>query len=138
MLNIQYTGTSSVFIYLYDNCNNQINPYFTWQIVRSGSLDNIIFTADDISPHPNIYSQFIITVGVGDLTQGVIPVQSGQYKYTVYEMVAPYDLNLNNNVGVVAVGTFNVLQNPIVSNPVFTGGQQPLYPTINPIPVFRP
>ena len=138
MININYTGTSSICISLYDNSTNQINPYYTWQLVRSGSLDNIIFTANDISSNPNIYSRFILTVGVGDLTQGVIPVQSGQYKYTVYEMVNQYDLNLNNNIGVVAVGTFNVLQNPIVSNPVFNAGQQPLYPTVNAIPVFRP
>ena len=138
MLNIQYTGTSSVYLYLYDNCTNQINPYFTWQLLRSGSQDKIIFTADDQSPTPNTYSKFTLTIGVGDLTQGVIPVKSGQYNYTVFEMVAPYDLDLNNNVGIVAVGTLNVLENPIVSNPVF-GGSQPSYsPTVSPIPVFRP
>jgi hypothetical protein len=139
MLSINFTGTSSVCIYLYDKCQNQINPYFTWQLVRSGSFDNIIFTATDISSDPNIYSRFVLTVGVGDLTQGVIPVQSGQYTYTIYEMVAPGDLNLNNNIGVIDIGTFNVLQNPIVSIPAFNAGAtQSFDPSVSPIPVFRP
>lgn len=141
MLNINYTGTSSVMVTLYENCRNQISPYFTWQLIRDGSLDNIIFTANDISSNPNIYNKFLFIIGSvsGGLTAGVIPVQSGQYNYTVYEMNDPYDLNLNNNLGVVEVGTLNVIQNPITSPPIFTGSTQSnLYtPSIDAIPVFR-
>lgn len=142
MLNINYTGTSSITLQLYDNCHNQIQPYFTFQLIRAGSLDNIIFTADDISPNPNVYNKFILTVGSvsGGLLQGIIPVQSGQYGYTVFEMPNQYDLDLNNNIGVVTVGDLNVLENPIVQIPAYTGytqSQPPYVPSTTPIAVYR-
>lgn len=145
MLNINYSGTSSVVVTLFENCINQIDPYFTWQLVRDGSLNNIIFTADDISPNPNVYNKFVLSIGSqsSGLTHGVIPVQSGQYNFYVYEMTSQYDLNLNNNIGMVKTGILNVVQNPITSPPpVFTGTNQVINktfvnPSTAPIPVFR-
>lgn len=145
MLNINYTGTSSVTVLLYENCKNKIDPFFTWQLVREGSWNNIIFYTDDVSRSPNIYNKFILTIGStsNGLTQGIIPVQSGQYDYTIYEMVDQYDIDLNNNIGVVQIGTLNVIQDPILQPlPVYTGTSSIIsniyfQPSTGAIPVYR-
>lgn len=144
MLNINWTGTSSVILTLYENCINQIDPNFTWQIIRDGSLDNIIFTTDDISSNPNIYNKFRIIVSTMsvDLLNGIIPAKPGQYDYYIYEMQQPHDLNLNDNIGVVETGILNIIESPITSPPVFTGstgsvGPTYVTPAVSQIPVFR-
>lgn len=106
MLHIGSTGSTNWVVTLYENCKNLVNPYFTWNIVRKGSFDSIIFTSTDISTSPWYWNEFNITVATSSigLTNGVIPIKEGEWIYEIHEMENQYDLNINNSVGIVETG----------------------------------
>lgn len=128
MIGMSASGTSVVIVTLYEKCKNLVNPYFTWKIKRKESLEEIIFYQTDVSPDPYYFNEFNLTVATSsiDLLNGLIPVYADEWNYTIYEMISPGDLNLNNSQGIVEVGilrvgaTFSVLpsydttQRPIV------------------------
>ena len=105
MLIIQNKGTTQVVVTLSDMAQNKINPYFTWEIVRKGSNDEIIFYADDTSTSP-YWNRFNITVATASsgLTAGVIPIIEGEWIYNIYEMRNRYDLNIARSIGIVETG----------------------------------
>lgn len=107
------TGTSSVVTTLYEKCQNTQNPFFTWELFRKSTQQTIIFYQNDVSPDPFYFNQFVLTVGTNSLglTAGIIPVADGEWNYTIFEMISPYDLNLDHSQGVVEVGLLYV--NPI-------------------------
>lgn len=102
-------------IYLSDGVNNititpyekssQIQPYYTWQIVRKGSFEEVIFYQDDISYAPWYWSEFEITLNVVDEpTQGFILANAGEWTYNVWEMPGPNILDLTQAIGLVETG----------------------------------
>lgn len=112
MLYIDGVGTTQVTVTLYEKATIN-NPYFTWWVQRKGSLDTIIFTQDDISLAPYYFNQFNITIAsqsVG-LTQGVVPLTPGEWKYTIYQQDTPYVLATSSVIleqGLIIVdGTFS-------------------------------
>lgn len=109
MLYLNNTGDTRVIVTLYENCSNILNPYFTWKLVNKDTLAETIFFQEDFSPVPYYFNYFTISVATpAGLTQGIIDVESGQYQYYVYEMTNPYDLDLNNTIGLVENGILNV------------------------------
>lgn len=103
------TGTASVVtLTLYEAAENVVNPFFTWRLFNSEN--EVVFTADDISPVPYYYNSFTISLAnYSGLTAGVINVETGQYTYEVYEMQNQYDLNLDNAIGMVETGILNII-----------------------------
>ena len=97
-------------------CQNQINPYFTWKLIDKDSKAVTIFTADDFSYAPYYWNAFTISVSTtqSGLTQGIINVPASTFTYEVYEMANPYDLNLNNSLGMIENGivTINATYTP--------------------------
>lgn len=131
MLIVSATGSSNITTTLYEKCSNKVNPYFLFELVRKGSNDEIIFTNDDISTSPWYWNEFVITIATNSigLTQGIIPLEEGEYKYTAYEMSNQYDLNINNAVGIIEVGL--MVCGLVFSAPVSVN-------ILTAIPVFRP
>jgi hypothetical protein len=112
MLRLNSEGTTTVTVTLYENCNLR-TPYFTWLVKRKGSLDEIIFTQDDISFSPYYFNQFALTIATSSegLTAGVIPITSGEWNYYIYEQSTPYVLATSSNMvetGILIVeGTYS-------------------------------
>lgn len=118
MIYLSYTGSSVATVTLYEKCQNQINPYFTWKFIDKDSNDEYIFTADDFSTAPYYWNSFTISIATPSApTAGVIYITGGQYKYEVYEMANQYDLNLSNAIGLVENGlvTINITYSEIQS-----------------------
>jgi hypothetical protein len=133
MLIVSSQGSTTITATLQQQAQNKVNPYFTWYLYHKGTNKTITFTANDISTSPNYWNQYIITVATASvgLTNGVIPLTVGEYHYHVYEMINPYDLNINNSIGEVENGimvvglTFSVASSAMADNSVSS----------NPIPV---
>lgn len=104
MLTMSNTGTSLVTTTLYEKCQNTVNPYFTWNVFQKSGQKDIIFYQNDISSNPFYYNQFELTVGTLSALNGVIPVIQGEWIYNIYEMISPYDLDLNHAQGIVETG----------------------------------
>jgi hypothetical protein len=134
MLQVNSTGTTNITVTAYEMASNKVNPYFTFQLQRKGSNDEIIFTADDVSWAPYYWNSYNITVATASLglTSGLIPLTEGEWNYSIYEMPFAYDLNLDDSIGVVETGilvcglNFVTTPAPVADN------------AITPIPVFRP
>jgi hypothetical protein len=103
------SGTNSIVATLYERCSNIINPYFTWRLIDKDSDATYIFYADDTSRAPYYWNSFTVSVAVGSATAGFVNIPPSTYSYEVYEMTNPYDLNLNNSLGIVENGiiTYN-------------------------------
>lgn len=97
MIHLVYLGTSSAILRL-TKVATILNPYFTFELIDQQTRDTIIFTADNISPIPLIYDEFILTSTTqsAGLTQGVLNVVKGVYTYNIYETQYQYNLNLGS------------------------------------------
>ncbi|OJW82078.1 MAG: hypothetical protein BGO69_15890 [Bacteroidetes bacterium 46-16] len=108
MLYLNVASASKVTVTLYEAAQNVDNPFFTWKLFNAEN--EVVFTADDISPVPYYYNSFTISVATySGLTAGIINVETGQYTYEVYEMENQYDLNLSNAIGMVETGILNIV-----------------------------
>ena len=108
MLIVNPEGTTRVTVLLYSRCNLE-TPYFTWLVKRKGSLDEIIFTQNDVSLAPYYFNQFDLTIATtsNGLTAGLIPLTSGEWNYYIYEQSSPYILATSSNQvtnGIMIVG----------------------------------
>ena len=72
------TGTNSIVVTAYEK-STQIQPYYTFQIIRKGSFDEVVFYQNDTSYAPWYWSQFEITISptYSGLTSGIIIADSG-------------------------------------------------------------
>lgn len=109
MLILNSEGTTRVTVTLYENCNLS-TPYFTWLVKRKGSLDEIVFTQNDVSLAPYYFNQFDLTIATtsNGLTAGLIPLTSGEWNYYIYEQSTPYVLATSSNMvetGILIVGS---------------------------------
>lgn len=135
MLIISPTGSTPVTVTLFEKCQNQINPYFTWQLVRKGSYDDIIFYQDDISTSPYYYNTFTLSVATNSvgLTAGLIPLTSGEWNYTIYEQNSPYILSTASAIGIVETGLLIVPETFLTTPVSYTSDN----PSITPLVVYR-
>jgi len=85
--------------------STQTQPYYTWQIIRKGTFDEVVFYQDDSSYAPFYWSSFTISVGtVSGLTQGQIVANFGEWTYNIWEMTTPYNLSYTQSIGLVETG----------------------------------
>lgn len=124
-------GGNEVIVTLYENSTNIVNPYYTWKLENKDTLVNTVFYQDDHSSYPWYYNSFTLSVATySGLTAGVLDLDYGQYNYFIYEMANPYDLDLNNSLGLVENGilyinaTYSTVSTFTQSNtiPEFKGG----------------
>ena len=114
------SGSNNVTVTLAEK-SSLTQSYYTWQLIRKGTFDNVIFYQDDISSVPYYWNEFQITVAnYSGLTAGIIQVNPGEWTYNVYEMSTPYDLNLTNTVGLVETGIC-IISGTSTSNSNYTG-----------------
>lgn len=97
MIHLNYLGTSSAILRL-TKVATILNPYYTFELIDQQTRETIIFTADNISPVPLIYDEFILTSTTQSPgpTQGILNVEKGVYTYNVYETQYQYNLNLGS------------------------------------------
>jgi hypothetical protein len=90
-------------------------------MVRKGTFDSVVFYQEDSSPIPYYWNSFTISIAtpVG-LTAGIINANSGEWTYNVYQMAKPYDLHLNNSLGLVETGIC-IVNGTYSSNESYTG-----------------
>jgi hypothetical protein len=97
-------GTNSITLTLYEK-SVQTQPYYTFQLIRKGSFDEVVFYQDDTSFAPWYWNEFSVYLGTfSGLTQGQIVASFGEYTYNVYEMTTPYNLSYTQSVGLVETG----------------------------------
>jgi len=97
-------GTNVLTATLYEK-STLIQPYYTWQLIRKGSFDEVIFYQDDSSYAPWYWNSFTISVGtISGLTQGQIVISAGEYTYNVWEMTTPYNLSYTQSTNLVETG----------------------------------
>ena len=97
-------GVNTITVTPYEK-STQTQPYYTWQIVRKGTFDEVVFYQDDSSYAPFYWSSFTISVGtVSGLTQGQIVASFGEWTYNIWEMTTPYNLSYTQSVGLVETG----------------------------------
>lgn len=114
------TGTNSVTITPYEK-STQIQPYYTWQLTRKGTFDEVVFYQDDSSYAPWIWSSFTISVGtISGLTQGRIVANPGEWTYNVWEMTTPYNLSYTQSIGLVESGIL-IISGTYASDTEYTG-----------------
>lgn len=103
-------GDNKIVLTLYEK-STQLNPYYTFQFIKKGTFDEVIFCADNNSPVQYYWDRFTFSLveqaNIG-LTAGKIYLNSGEWNYKAYEMPTQFDLNLDNAIGVVEVGLFKV------------------------------
>jgi hypothetical protein len=112
-INLEQGINSITLVNLYGNCENIINPYFTWQFTNLyDSRTSIVFTTDDNSPNPYYYNTFTIslTQSIG-LTSGNVNMSVGPWVYYIYEMSEQYMLSTASAIGLVNQGPVNVIAN---------------------------
>jgi hypothetical protein len=99
------TGTNSIVVTPYQRATS-IQPYYTFQIIRKGTFEEVIFYQNDTSYAQWYWSEFQITVAPtqSGLTAGIIVANSGEWTYNIYEMASPYDLNLSNAITLCQTG----------------------------------
>lgn len=135
MLIVNNQGTSNLYVTLYEKCQNVFNPYFTWELIRKGSNDQIYWCNNDLSFAPYYWNQFQITIATASLglTSGIISLIPGEYTYNIYETSEQYDLSLSTSIGIVETGiliyngTSSVIPNFIINN----NQSIPVYQPIN-------
>lgn len=110
MIYLNQTGPTKIVATLYEKCQNQVNPYFTWKLTDKDSNAITIFCADDFSYAPYYWNAFTVSVSStqSGLTHGIINVPASIFSYEVYEMANPYDLNLDNAIGLVENGLITI------------------------------
>lgn len=103
MLYLQ-NGTNSIVATLYEK-SSQIQPYYTWQLIRKGSFDEVVFYQNDSSYAPWYWNEFVVSVGtISGPTQGQIVISSGEYTYNVWEMATSSSLSYTQSIGLVETG----------------------------------
>jgi hypothetical protein len=98
-------GTTSVVTITPYEKTNQVQPYYTWQIIRKGTFEEVVFFQTDSSYAPWYWSSFTISVGtISGLTQGQIVANPGEWTYNIWEMTTPYNLSYTQSIGLVESG----------------------------------
>ena len=110
-------------IYLYKNQSNTVvltlneNATTTsydvlFEFINETSGEIKLFTAQDISSVER-YNEFVITESTTEnLYNGTVKLESGQWKYTVYEMplASPNSITKADNVGTLEIGRVTVYE----------------------------
>lgn len=79
--------------------------FYTFEMIRKGTFDSVIFYQDDFSYAPWYWNTFTVSVGTAiGLTSGRISINSGEYTYNVYASSQPYVLNIGSNSQFVETG----------------------------------
>jgi ABC-type glycerol-3-phosphate transport system permease component len=102
--------------------STQVQPYYTWLLERKGTFDNVIFYQNDSSPIPYYWNSFTVSVvsTTPGLTSGIIKANSGEWTYTIYEMAAPYILDLTQAINEVETGIC-IINGTYTANHNYTG-----------------
>lgn len=121
-------GDNEVIVTLYENSSNITDPQYTWVLENKDTMIRTAFYQEDHSSVPYYYNAFTISIATySGLTAGILDLDYGQYNYFIYEQVNPYDLDLNNSLGLVENGIVYI---------GYTSSTTPGFTQSNTIPTF--
>lgn len=116
-------GTNSITLTLNEK-STQTQPYYTFQLIRKGTFDEVIFYQDDSSYAPWYWNSFNISVGtISGPTQGQIVASFGEYTYNVWEMTTPYNLSYTQSIGLVETGIL-IINGTYTPDTEYTGNDE--------------
>lgn len=116
-------GENVVTITPYEK-STQIQPYYTWQIIRKGSFDEVIFFQEDSSYAPWYWSSFTISVGlVDDPITGQILANPGEWTYNIWEMTTPSNLDILQAIRLVETGIL-IINGTYSTDSQYTGNDE--------------
>ena len=107
-----YKNTANTVVLTLDEKSSSATYDVLFEFISEVTGEVIIFTSNDLSTYAR-YNKFIITENASkDLLSGVVTLEEGQYKYTVYEMPvsSPKSLTKSANVGTLEEGRVTVFQ----------------------------
>jgi len=98
-------GSQEVIVTLYENSSNITDPQYTWVLENKDTLVKTAFYQEDHSNFPWYYNAFTVSIATqSGLTAGILDLSYGQFNYFIYEMENPFDLDINNSLGLVENG----------------------------------
>ncbi len=89
---------------------NLLTNNYTWKLYNKDSHQEYIFSVEDHTTS-DYYDAFTISVGTPSAATGStvrINAPAGTYDYSIYQTTNPYDLNINNSLGLVEVGILTI------------------------------
>jgi len=107
MIKIEKNEINRVVLTLTENVTIPSPVYFLFEFISDDTLASKIFTTGDISPNICRYNEFMVeeTDGGEDLLNGIINLEpNGYYKYNVYQMSDPTNLDIDLTDGIVEKG----------------------------------
>jgi len=107
-----YKNTANTVVLTLDEKSSSATYDVLFEFISEVTGEVIIFTSNDLSTYAR-YNKFIITENASkNLLSGVVTLEEGQYKYTVYEMPvsSPKSLTKSANVGTLEEGRVTVFQ----------------------------
>ena len=107
MIKLLKNQTNRVIFTASENATLSAPVYFLFELISDDTKESKIFTGTDISNNTCRYNEFLIevTTGAEDLLDSVINLElNGYYKYNVYQMSDPINLDIASASGIVENG----------------------------------
>ena len=107
MIKLLKNQTNRVIVTASENVTISAPVYFLFELISDDTKKTKIFTGTDISNNTCRYNEFIIevTTGVENLLDSIINLElNGYYKYNVYQMSNPTNLDIASTDGIVENG----------------------------------
>jgi len=107
MIKLLKNQTNRVIVTASENVTISAPVYFLFELISDDTKKTKIFTGTDISNNTCRYNEFLIevTTGAEDLLDSVINLElNGYYKYNVYQMSDPTNLDISSTDGIVENG----------------------------------
>ena len=107
MIKLLKNQTTRVIFTASENATLSAPVYFLFELISDDTKESKIFTGTDISNNTCRYNEFLVevTTGAEDLLDSVINLElNGYYKYNVYQMSDPINLDIASASGIVENG----------------------------------
>ena len=107
MIRLLKNQTNRVVFTATENVTLSAPVYFLFELISDDTKKSKIFTCPDTSTNVCRFNEFLIevTTGVEDLLNGVINLElNGFYKYNIYQMSDPTNLDIASASGIVENG----------------------------------
>ena len=107
MIKLIKNQTNRVIFTATENATLSAPVYFLFELISDDTKQSKIFTCPDTSTNVCRFNEFLIevTTGAEDLLNGVINLElNGFYKYNIYQMSDPTNLDIASASGIVENG----------------------------------
>jgi len=107
MIRLLKNQTNRVVFTATENVTLSAPVYFLFELISDDTKESKIFTGSDISNNTCRYNEFLVevTTGTENLLDSIINLElNGYYKYNIYQMSDPTNLDIASASGIVENG----------------------------------